>query len=37
MRAAELLVHEGLRKYEADEGCAEEANLANINNDYEVA
>ncbi len=30
MRAAEMLVHEGLRKYEADEGCAEEANLAKM-------
>ncbi len=30
MRAAELLVHEGLRKYEAGENCAEEANLSKM-------
>jgi acyl-CoA dehydrogenase len=30
MRAAELLVHEGLRKYEAGENCGEEANLAKM-------
>jgi acyl-CoA dehydrogenase len=30
MRAAELLVHEGLRKYEAGENCGEEANLSKM-------
>jgi alkylation response protein AidB-like acyl-CoA dehydrogenase len=30
MRAAELLVHEGLRKYEAGEPCGEEANMAKM-------
>lgn len=30
MRAAELLVHEGLRKYEAGENCGEEANIAKM-------
>jgi acyl-CoA dehydrogenase len=30
MRAAELLVHEGLRKYEAGENCGEEANVAKM-------
>ncbi len=30
MRAAELLVHEGLRKYEAGESCGEEANMAKM-------
>ena len=30
MRAAELLVHEGLRKYEAGENCGEEANMAKM-------
>ncbi len=30
MRAAELLVHEGIRKYEADEPCGEEANMAKM-------
>ncbi len=30
MRAAELLVHEGIRKYEAGENCGEEANLAKM-------
>ena len=30
MRAAELLVHEGLRKYEAAENCGEEANMAKM-------
>ncbi len=30
MRAAELLVHEGLRKYEADEPCGAEANMAKM-------
>ncbi len=29
-RAAELLVHEGLRKYEAGENCGEEANMAKM-------
>jgi acyl-CoA dehydrogenase len=29
-RAAELLVHEGLRKYEAGEQCGEEANMAKM-------
>lgn len=29
-RAAELLVHEGVRKYEADENCGEEANMAKM-------
>jgi acyl-CoA dehydrogenase len=29
-RAAELLVHEGLRKYEAGEPCGEEANMAKM-------
>ncbi len=30
MRAAELLVHEGLRKYETGEPCGEEANMAKM-------
>ncbi len=30
MRAAELLVHEGIRKYEAGENCGEEANIAKM-------
>jgi acyl-CoA dehydrogenase len=30
MRAAELLVHEGVRKYEAGENCGEEANIAKM-------
>ncbi|MGB5484153.1 acyl-CoA dehydrogenase family protein [Parasphingorhabdus sp.] len=30
MRAAELLVHKGLRKYEAGENCGEEANMAKM-------
>ncbi len=30
MRAAELLVHEGLRKYEARENCGEEANMSKM-------
>ncbi len=30
MRAADLLVHEGLRKYEAGEPCGEEANMAKM-------
>jgi acyl-CoA dehydrogenase len=30
MRAAELLVHEGLRRYEAGENCGEEANMAKM-------
>jgi acyl-CoA dehydrogenase len=30
MRAAELLVHEGLRKYEAGESCGEEANMSKM-------
>jgi alkylation response protein AidB-like acyl-CoA dehydrogenase len=30
MRAAELLVHEGLRKYEVGENCGEEANMAKM-------
>ena len=30
MRAAELLVHEGLRKYEAGENCGGEANMAKM-------
>jgi acyl-CoA dehydrogenase len=30
MRAAELLVHEGIRKYEAGEPCGEEANMAKM-------
>lgn len=30
MRAAELLVHEGLRKYESGENCGEEANMAKM-------
>ncbi len=30
MRAAELLVHEGVRKYEAGENCGEEANMAKM-------
>jgi acyl-CoA dehydrogenase len=30
MRAADLLVHEGLRKYEAGENCGEEANMAKM-------
>lgn len=30
MRAAELLVQEGLRKYEAGENCGEEANMAKM-------
>ena len=30
MGAAELLVHEGLRKYEAGENCGEEANMAKM-------
>ncbi len=30
MRAAELLVHEGLHKYEAGENCGEEANMAKM-------
>lgn len=30
MRAAELLVHEGIRKYEAEENCGEEANMAKM-------
>jgi acyl-CoA dehydrogenase len=30
MRAAELVVHEGLRKYEAGEPCGEEANIAKM-------
>jgi acyl-CoA dehydrogenase len=30
MRAAELLVHEGLRKYEAGEPCGEEANMSKM-------
>ena len=30
MRAAELLVHEGIRKYEAGEPCGEEANIAKM-------
>ena len=29
-RAAELLVHEGLRKYEAGENCGEEANMSKM-------
>jgi acyl-CoA dehydrogenase len=30
MRAAELLVHEGIRRYEAGEPCGEEANMAKM-------
>ena len=30
MRAAELLVHEGLRKYEVGENCGEEANMSKM-------
>jgi acyl-CoA dehydrogenase len=30
MRAAELLVHEGVRKYEAGENCGEEANISKM-------
>ena len=30
MRAAELLVHDGLRKYEAGENCGEEANMSKM-------
>ena len=30
MRAAELLVHEGLRKFDAGEHCGEEANMAKM-------
>ncbi len=30
MRAAELLVHEGIRKYEAEQDCGEEANMAKM-------
>lgn len=30
MRAAELLVHEGLRKYESGENCGEEANMSKM-------
>ncbi len=30
MRAAELLVHDGLRKYEAGENCGEEANISKM-------
>ncbi len=30
MRAAELLVHEGLQKYEAGENCGEEANMSKM-------
>ena len=30
MRAAELMVHEAARKYEAGEDCGEEANLAKL-------
>ena len=30
MRAAELLVHEGIRKYESGETCGEEANMAKM-------
>ena len=30
MRAAELLVHEGIRKYEAGEPCGEEANISKM-------
>ncbi len=30
MRAAELLVHEGIRKYEGGENCGEEANMAKM-------
>ncbi len=30
MRAAELLVHEGLHKYEAGENCGEEANMSKM-------
>ncbi len=30
MRAADLLVHEGVRKYEAGENCGEEANMAKM-------
>jgi acyl-CoA dehydrogenase len=30
MRAAELLVHEGIRKYEAGEPCGEEANMSKM-------
>lgn len=30
MRAAELMVHEGLRKFEAGEPCGEEANMAKM-------
>jgi acyl-CoA dehydrogenase len=30
MRAAELLVHDGLRKYEAGENCGEQANMAKM-------
>ena len=30
MRAAELLVHEGLRKYETGKNCGEEANMAKM-------
>jgi len=30
MRAAELLVHEGIRKYETGEPCGEEANMAKM-------
>jgi acyl-CoA dehydrogenase len=30
MRAAELLVHEGLRKYEAGQNCGEEANMSKM-------
>jgi acyl-CoA dehydrogenase len=30
MRAADLLVHEGIRKYEAGENCGEEANMAKM-------
>jgi acyl-CoA dehydrogenase len=30
MRAAELLVHEGIRKYEAGENCGEEANMSKM-------
>ena len=30
MCATELLLHEGLRKYEANENCGEEANMAKM-------
>ncbi len=30
MRAAELMLHEGLRRFEADEACGEEANTAKM-------